>query len=72
MEASITAQKNGMITAVLDREAARVTVACVIFAARFHEQIVPLARLMEQQLPIEGTRSLRGEVSYAGDASRTR
>ena len=36
--------------AVLDAEAARVTFACVIFAARFHDEIAPLARIVEQQL----------------------
>lgn len=66
MKASITTQKNGTVVAVLDAEAAQVTFACVIFAARIHEEIVPLARIVEQQLKIEG------DVSYAGDSSRTR
>ena len=39
MQASITTQRNGMVVAVLDAEAARVTFASVIFAARFHEEI---------------------------------
>ena len=72
MQASITAQRNGMVVAVLDAEAARVTFACVMFAARFHEEIVPLARLVEQQLKIEGAGTLMGELSYAGDTGRTR
>ena len=66
MQASITTQKNGTVVAVLDAEAAQVTFACVIFAARIHEEIVPLARIVEQQLQIEGG------VSDAGDSSRTR
>jgi hypothetical protein len=53
MEASITTEKNGIVVAVLDAEAARVTFACVIFAARFHEEIAPLARIVEQQLRID-------------------
>ena len=72
MQASITAQRNGMVVAVLDAEAARVTFACVIFAARIHEEIVPLARIVEQQLQIEGSRTLEGDDSHAGDPSRTR
>ena len=72
MHASITTQKNGTVVAVLDAEAAQVTFACVIFAARIHEEIVPLARIVEQQLQIEGAGTLKGEVIYAGDSSRTR
>ncbi|MGH9607147.1 MAG: hypothetical protein ACRD3N_15780 [Terracidiphilus sp.] len=72
MKASIRTLKNGTVVAVLDAEAAQVTFACVIFAARIHEEIVPLARIVEQQLQIEGAGTLDGEVSYAGDSSRTR
>ena len=72
MQASITTQKNGMVVALLDAEAARTTFACVIFAARIHEEIVPLARIVEQQLHIEGAGTLSGEVGYAGHSSRTR
>jgi hypothetical protein len=72
MQASITTQRSGMVIAVLDAEAARVMFACVIFAARFHEEIAPLARIVEQQLQIEVGGILQGDVSYAGDPSRTR
>jgi hypothetical protein len=72
MQASITTQRSGMVVAVLDAEAARFTFACVIFAARFHEEIAPLARIVEQQLRIEVGGTLDGEASYAGDPSRTR
>ena len=72
MQASITTQKNGMVVAVLDSEAAQITFACVIFAARIHEEIVPLARIVEQQLQIEGAGALKGEVIYAGNSNRTR
>jgi hypothetical protein len=44
----------------------------VMFAARFHEEIAPLARIVEQQLRIEVDGTLEGDVSYAGDPSRTR
>ena len=43
MQASIRTQQNGSVVAVLDADAARVTFACVMFAARFHDEIVPLA-----------------------------
>ena len=72
MQASITTQKNGTVLAVLDAEAAQITFACVIFAARIHEEIVPLARIVEQQLQIEGAGALQRGFSYAGDSSRTR
>jgi hypothetical protein len=72
MRASITTQKNGMVVAVLDAEAARVTFACVIFAARIHEEIAPLARIVEQQLRIDVDGALTGEVCHAGDPSKTR
>jgi hypothetical protein len=72
MEASITTERNGIVVAVLDSEAARVTFACVIFAARFHEEIAPLARIVEQQLRIDVDAALKGEVGYAGDPGRTR
>ena len=72
MQASIMTQKNGTVVAVLDAEAAQVTFACVIFAARIHEEIVPLARIVEQQLQIEGDGILKEEVGYASHSSRTR
>jgi hypothetical protein len=72
MWASITTQKNGMVVALLDAEAARATFACVIFAARIHEEIAPLARIVEQQLRIDADGALTGEASYASDSSTTR
>jgi hypothetical protein len=72
MEASITTEESGIVVAVLDAEAARATFACVIFAARFHEEIAPLARIVEQQLRIVVDRNSEGDFSYAGDPNRTR
>ena len=72
MQASITTQKNGTVVAILDAEAARTTFACVIFAARIHEEIAPLARMVEQQLRIEGCGTLNGDGTHAGDPGRTR
>jgi hypothetical protein len=62
MEASITTDKNSMVVVVLDAEAAHVTFACVIFAARFHEEIVPLAQIVEQQLRIVVDGNSEGDV----------
>jgi hypothetical protein len=64
MQASITTERSGTVVAVLDAEAARVTFACVMFAARFHEEIAPLARIVEQQLQIEANGTLKGEGRY--------
>jgi hypothetical protein len=72
MRVSITTERSGTVVAVLDAEAARVTFACVIFAARFHEEIAPLARIVEQQLQIEVDGTRKGDIRYAGDPSRTR
>ena len=72
MQASITTERSGTVVAVLDAEAARVTFACVIFAARFHEEIAPLARIVEQQLQIEGIGFAKGDFNHAHDANRTR
>ena len=72
MQATITTERSGTVVTVLDAEAARVTFACVMFAARFHQEIAPLARIVEQQLQIEGAGNLSGEVGYAGHSSRTR
>ena len=72
MEASIKTEQNGSLVAVFDADAARVTFACVLFAARFHDEIIPLARLVEQQLGITGFENTIGDVSYAGNPSRTR
>lgn len=72
MQASITAEKNGAVIAVLDAEAARTTFACVIFAARIHEEIVPLARIVEQQLQIDRIGVPKGDFSHARDTNRTR
>jgi len=72
MQASLTAEKNGTVIAVLDAEAARTTFACVIFAARIHEEIVPLARIVEQQLQIEESGVARGDFIHVHDTNRAR
>jgi hypothetical protein len=72
MHASITTQKNGTVVATLDAEAARTTFACVIFAARIHEEIAPLARMVEQQLRIDGCGLQNGGITYASDTGTTR
>ena len=72
MQASIRIQQNGSVVAVFDADAARVTFACVMFAARFHDEIVPLAQIVEQQLGITACQNLREDVGYVVDASRIR
>lgn len=72
MQVSIAAGKNGTIIAVLDEEAARTAFACVIFASRIHEEIVPLLRIVEEQLEIGTIGAVKGDINCAGDASRTR
>jgi hypothetical protein len=53
MRASIQTHENGTVTVVLDSEAARSMFASVIFAARFHEDIAPLARIVERESHID-------------------
>jgi hypothetical protein len=42
------------------------------FRSADHEEIVPLARIVEQQLQIEGIGLAKGDFNHARDASRTR
>ena len=72
MQASIKPQKNGTVVAVFDADAARIAFACVIFASRFHEEIVPLARIVEHQLGITAFGCFTGVADYAVDPNRTR
>lgn len=70
MEALIKTGKNRAVTVVLDQEAARAMFASVIFAARFHEDIVPLAQIIERRLDIETDTSL-GDIRHANDLRGT-
>ena len=48
MWASIKNGDEGIVTFHLDEEAARAVVACLIFAARFHQSFAPLALIAER------------------------
>ena len=47
MQAVIETRQNGAVIIEFDREAAQAMRASVMFASRFHEGIVPLARTVE-------------------------
>jgi hypothetical protein len=50
MRASFKTYDNGTVALYLDLEAARAVFASVIFAAKFHQDLAPLARVAEQGL----------------------
>ena len=50
MQAAIKKMTDGSVALKLDADAARAVFASVLFAARFHEGIVPLARIAKQGL----------------------
>jgi hypothetical protein len=50
MQASIMTEQNGKISLLLDPEAAHAAFASIVFASHFHEDIVPLARIVEERL----------------------
>ena len=49
MQASIENQPDGTIALHLDLDAARAAFASIIFASRFHKDIAPLARIVEER-----------------------
>ena len=50
MQAAIKKMTNGSVALKLDADAARAVFASVLFAARFHEGISPLARIAKEGL----------------------
>ena len=50
MQAAIKKMTNGSVALTLDADAARAVFASVLFAARFHERISPLARIAKEEL----------------------
>ncbi len=50
MQAWLKTHNDGTVTLHLDVEAARAVFASVLFAAKFHEDIAPLAQVAEQGL----------------------
>jgi hypothetical protein len=61
MQASIQRTPDGSVDVHLDTEAARAVFASVLFAARFHEGVAPLAPIAE-----EGLRDVQPSVAQGG------
>lgn len=59
MQAEIKTRQDGSVAIELDSEAARAVVASIIFAARFHEGIAPLAGIVETSLQQEECQTVR-------------
>ena len=59
MRASIKKKPDGSVALDLDIEAARTIFASVIFAARFHERIVPLVKIAREGLQLDSRKSAR-------------
>jgi hypothetical protein len=60
MQASIMTQRDGSVAMQLDPEAAQAAFASIVFASRFHENIVPLARIVEARLKTDTRRPKPG------------
>ena len=59
MRASIKTKPNGNIALDLDIKAGRAIFASVLFAARFHERIVPLVKIAREGLQLDSRKSAR-------------
>ena len=59
MHASIKTKPNCNIALDLDIEAGRAIFASVLFAARFHERIVPLVKIAREGLQLDRRKSAR-------------
>ena len=59
MQAAITKMTNGSVALTLDADAARAVFASVLFAARFHEGISPLARIAKEELERDNQKTTR-------------
>ena len=59
MHASIKKKPDGSVALDLDLEAARAIFASVLFAARFHEHIVPLVKIAREGLQLDSRKSAR-------------
>jgi hypothetical protein len=59
MHASIKKKPDGSVALDLDLEAARAIFASVVFAARFHERIVPLVKIAREGLQLDSRKSAR-------------
>ena len=59
MQASIKTKPDGSVALDLDLEAARAVFTSVLFAARFHERIVPLVKVAKEGLQLDSRKSAR-------------
>ena len=59
MQAAIKKMTNGSVALTLDADAARAVFASVLFAARFHEGISPLARIAKEELERDNQNTTR-------------
>jgi hypothetical protein len=51
MQAVVETKQDGTVAIALDGEAARAMIASIVFASRFHEGILPLAGMLQADLP---------------------
>ena len=59
MQAAIRKLTDGSVVLKLDADAARAVFASVLFAARFHEGISPLARIAKEELERDNQNTTR-------------
>jgi hypothetical protein len=59
MQAAIKNMTDGWVALKLDADAARAVFASVLFAARFHEGISPLARIAKEELERDNQKTTR-------------
>jgi hypothetical protein len=63
MKASIKPQQNGNFLLHLDPEAAQAAFASIVFASHFHEDITPLAMIVEGKLQPDTRRRKPGRTT---------
>ena len=51
MQAVVETKQDGTVAIALDGEAARAMIASIVFASQFHEGILPLAGMLQADLP---------------------
>lgn len=62
MQAAIETRQDGSVAIELDPEAARAMVASIVFAARFHEGIAPLAGMVAASVQQDETQRERRSI----------
>jgi len=51
MQAVVETKQDGTVAIALDGEAARAMIASIVFASQFHEGILPLAGMLQADMP---------------------